>query len=200
MKQQNLFDAKTKRRYTRTQHGGLVSKGRRKLERPFSPRKWMHLVLKSEKAKGKLSFLAAHNQTFIRTLLYEKAERFGISLTDHVNMGNHLHIKVRSGSKPQFQKFLKSITGRIARHVTGARRGRKFGTFWQGLAYTRVLMTSFEELRLHNYFCANRTEHVAGKAKRAEFLRDMNEWLSHERTRAKTATSMSFEDTAPAWA
>jgi len=200
MKQQNLFDTKTNRRYGRTQYGGLNSKGHRKLERPFSPRKWMHLVLKSDKAYGKLSFLAAHNQTFIRTLMYEKAKRFGIALNDHVNMGNHLHIKVRSGSRSQFQKFLKSITGRIARHVTGARRGRPFGRFWEGLAYTRVLMTSFEELRLHNYFCANRTEHVAGKAKRAEFLQDMNEWLSRERQRAKDERPMSFEDTAPAWA
>lgn len=183
VKQQNLFDKETKRRYGRTQYGGLKSKGHRKLERPFSAKKWLHLVLKSDKANGKLSLKTAPNQTFIRTLIYDKGERFGVTVGDFVNMGNHLHIKVRAGSRLQFQKFLKSITGRIARHVTGARRGKAFGRFWQGLAYTRVLMSGIEELRLSRYFSANRLESIAGKARREEFLDEMNDWLKEERRR-----------------
>ncbi|MBX3021428.1 MAG: transposase [Bdellovibrionales bacterium] len=201
MKQQSLFDSKTKSRYGRTEYGGLKTKGHRKLERPFYSRKWIHLVLKSDKAYGKLSLKAAPNQTFIRELIYSKARKFGVSVGDFVNMGNHLHIKARCSSRGQFQKFLKSVTGRIARKVTGARRGNKFGRFWQGLAYTRVLMSSVEEMRLHNYFCANRLEGLAGRARREEYLSEMNAYLRKQRGRAKReARSYSFEDTAPAWA
>lgn len=203
MKQQNLFDKQTKQRYGRTQYGGLKRKGHRKLERPFSAKKWIHLVLKSDKANGKLSLKATANQTFIRALIYDKGDRFGITVGDFVNMGNHLHIKVRACSRIQFQKFLKSITGRIARHVTGARRGKKFGRFWQGLAYTRVLMSGIEELRLSRYFSANRLEGIAGKGRREEFLDEMNNWLKQERQKGKSRgppRRMSFEDTAPAWA
>lgn len=203
MKQQTLFDKDTKRRYGRTAHGGRLSIGHRKLERPFSAKKWMHLVLKSDRANGKLSFKSATNQSFIRTLVYDKGARFGVEVADFVNMGNHLHIKVKSGSRLQFQKFLKSITGRIARYVTGARRGKKFGRFWQGLAYTRVLMSGLEEIRLGRYFSANRLESIAGKARREDFLAEMNSWLKEERRRGKSRAPPrrnSFEDTAPAWA
>lgn len=203
MKQQTLFDKETKQRYGRTQYGGLKSKGHRKLERPFSAKRWLHVVLKSDRANGKLSLKAAANQTFIRTLIYDKGERFGVNVADFVNMGNHLHIKVGAGSRPQFQKFLKSITGRIARHVTGARRGKAFGRFWQGLAYSRVLMSRIEEIRLLRYFSANRLEEIAGKARREEFLREMNDWLKQEREWGKGRAPpyrQSFEDTAPAWA
>ncbi|MBX3022865.1 MAG: transposase [Bdellovibrionales bacterium] len=201
MKQQSLFNKETKSRYGRTEYGGLKTKGHRKLERPFHQRKWMHLVLKSDKAYGKLSLKGANNQNFIRQLVYDKAKQFGVSIGDFVNMGNHLHIKARSSSRLQFQKFLKSITGRIARYVTGARRGRKFGRFWQGLAYTRVLASSLEERRLHNYFCANRMEDLAGKKRREKYLNEMNEYLKQQRKRAKSdQRSYSFEETAPAWA
>src|SRR5262245_44267250 len=82
MKQQSLFESETKRRYKRTEHGGMSTKGQRKLERPFGRRKWIHLVLKSDKAYGKLSLLSAQNQVFVRSLLYEKAKRFGVDLAD----------------------------------------------------------------------------------------------------------------------
>lgn len=202
MKQQNLFPKDIKRRYGRTQYGGLSSKGHRKLERPFSSRKWIHLVLKSDKANGPLSFLSTNHKIFIQRLIAEKSRKFGVTIGDYVNMGNHLHIKLRAGSRTQFQKFLKSITGRIARHVTGARRGKRFGRFWQGLAYTRILMSRLEETRLHHYFCANRVEKLAGKVRREEYLSEMNAWFRSLRNKARGKGPLrDFDSTAPAaWA
>ena len=164
----------------------------------------MHLLLKSEKAKGNLSLLSAKNQIYIRQLIYSKGEHFGVLIGDFVNMGNHLHIKVRTATREQFQSFLKAITCLIARFVTGARRGKKFGRFWQGLAFTRVLTSSLEELRLRGYFSANRTEQVAGRAKREEFLKEFNAWARADRFRAKSKEppreGYSFEDGAQrAW-
>lgn len=184
-KQTSLFDyfdtKETRKRYGRTQHGGATGKGHRKLERPLSTRKWIHLVLKSDKARGKLSFLTPTNKILIQRILKEKAKKFGVSLADQANVGNHLHLKVRITSRESFQKFLKSITTLIARKITGARKGKPFGRFWQGLAFTRVLTSRTEELNLMGYIMANRIEAATSVETRDKFLRRFNSWVYRER-------------------
>ena len=179
--QKNLFEyfdmKDTKRRYGRTQHGGAKTKGRRKQERPLSTKHWIHLVLKSDKARGKLSLLAVRNQSFIEKTLKTKAKRFGVRLAEHVNVGKHLHLKIKIASRTNFQKFLKAVTTLIARHVTGARKGKPFGRFWQGLAFTRVLKTALEELNLRGYLEANRKEATHSYAAREVYLKDFNRWV-----------------------
>ncbi|MBY0383798.1 hypothetical protein K2X05_01455, partial [bacterium] len=69
-----------------------------------------------------MSFLSVKNQNFIRELQSKKAKRFGIKVARFVNVGNHLHFKIRISSRENFQKFLKSLTTQIARYVTGARK------------------------------------------------------------------------------
>src|SRR3954464_5740748 len=112
-KQISLFDKKTKKRYSKTIHGGATSKGFRKEERPFNPKKWLHLVLKSEKAKGKLNLLAAQNQIWIQQHIETTAKRFGVKIGDYANVGNHLHLKIKSSNRILFKRFLRTITGRI---------------------------------------------------------------------------------------
>ena len=188
-KQTNLFEyfkePMVKRRYSRTVHGGATTKGHRKLERPLSTKKWVHLVLKSDKAKGEFSLLSAKNKIFIERLIRSKAIRFGIRVADRANVGTHLHLKIKMSSRENFQKFLKSITAQIARYVTGARRGKSFGKFWQGLAYSRVLTSDKENLILGGYFMANREEAVAGKQGRDVFLAKFYDWVYQERRRSK---------------
>lgn len=98
------------------------------------------------------------NKSMVEKLIQEKSKKFHVKIADIVNMGNHLHIKLKIVSRLSFQKFLISITGLIARKITGARRGKTFGKFWQGLAFTRVVKTSLEELQLRGYFEANRRQ------------------------------------------
>jgi REP element-mobilizing transposase RayT len=179
--QTNFFDKDTKKRYSRTQHGGMKSKGRRKLERPLSTKNWIHLVLKSDKAIGKLSFPHAPNKIAVQKILKDKARKFGVSIADQANVGNHIHLKIRITSRTSFQRFLKAVTTLIARKITGARRGKKFGRFWQGLAYTRVLKSYIEELNLKGYFHANRNEAEYGPAARERMLKAFNKWIYQER-------------------
>src|SRR5690606_40033446 len=114
----------------------------------------------------------------------EKSKKFYITIGDYANVGNHLHLKVRCKYRWQLQNFLRSITTVVARHVTGAKRGHKVGRFWQGLAFTRVLTSSIEELRLSGYFKANRIEAQKGHQARQAFLKMFNRWvyqLTHSR-------------------
>jgi REP element-mobilizing transposase RayT len=180
-KQSNLFDKDTKKRYNRTSHGGAPTKGKRKLERPLSSKQWIHLVLKSDKAKGHMSFLNPKHKIFVEQLLKEKASKFGVRIADQVNVGNHVHLKIRIHSRELFQKFLKSVTTLIARKVTGARKGKPFGRFWQNLAYTRVLKSYIEELNLRGYFQANLVEASMGYEARERALKRFNKWVYEER-------------------
>lgn len=178
-RQTSLFDnlPSEKKRFSRTIHGGTRARGRRKLERPLSTKRPIHLILKSSKAKGKLSFLKPEHQIFIQNLIYTKAKRFGVRVADLANVGNHLHIHVRTSSRAAFQKFLKSISSLIARRVTGARRGKAFGRFWDALAYTRVLRSRIEELRLRGYLKGNRIEAESSRAEREEYMKQFNAWV-----------------------
>ena len=124
-----LFDyhdsGATKRKYGRTSHGGISSEGKRKEYRPLAEKKWIHLTLKSAKAKGEWSFLTPKNRKIINDILKSKAKKWGVQLAEVVNVGNHLHIKLRFKYREGFQNFLRSVTSLIARKITNARRGYK---------------------------------------------------------------------------
>lgn len=74
-------------------------------------------------------------------------------------------------------QFLKSFAATLARAITGAKKGNKFGKFWDGLVYTRVLTSKFEELGLKGYFEANHKEREYGLKEREMFLKRFNQWL-----------------------
>ena len=116
----------------------------------------------------------------------KQAEKHFVRIQDFVNAGNHLHLMVRARNRPTFQAFLRSVTAMIARAVTGARRGRPFGKFWDGLAFTRALTSSREERILRDYITANAFEAEFGVMMREEHLmRQAHQpWRRPRRTRA----------------
>lgn len=177
-------DVRYIKRYT---HGGTSLKKRRKTKRYLIPGATTHLVLKSSKAHGNLSFYA--HKKIVSKLLHEKARKFFVEIRDFVNMGNHLHIKIRFKDRKMFQQFLKSYTALLARKITGARRGVRFGKFWDGLAYTRVLTSRLEELSLRGYFEGNHIQRKLGYAERTRYLKRWNRFLYRlKATRAANST------------
>ncbi len=151
-------------------HGGAPSKGRRKVRRPLDVRKPIHLVLKSSRARGDWSLLRDRNRHWIERLVAIKAKKFGVQIQGYVNVGNHLHIKLKLRDRNGFQKFLKAVTALIARRVTGARKGAPKGQFWDALAYTKVIRVWRQEQTLNRYLHANQIEVWHGRAIRDEEL------------------------------
>src|SRR5260370_6293633 len=135
--QQSLFDCDLRAELARTAHGGDVRRGLRKLERPVSTRRPMHVVLASRRAVGSWSLL--QHRKAVREALRQMAGRFGIRIYDFANVGTHLHLLVRARRRDAFQAFLRSFAGIVARRVTGARRGRPIGRFFSDLAWSRVV-------------------------------------------------------------
>src|ERR1700733_11314140 len=108
-------------------HGGAETKGKRKTRRPLDPKYPVHMILRATTAKGRLSMLQKRSRAPIYQLVYRKADKFGVRLEAFANVGNHLHFKIRFRRREDFQRYLKSISALIARHVTGARKGKPFG-------------------------------------------------------------------------
>ena len=137
----------------------------------------MHLVLKSSKATGRYWMLNHRHAKPINKLISLKARKFGIELKEFVNMGNHIHFQLRAYSRKSFQAFLRAITNLIARLVTGAKKGNKFGRFWDGLAFSRIVSTFEEQIRLEGYLVGNKVERRLGYNARQAYLQALNKWI-----------------------
>lgn len=101
-----------------------------------------------------------------------------MQVADFVNMGNHFHLKAKAKRKEDLQRFLRIIGAQIARYIMKANKGESKGKFWDGLIFSRLLMTAMEELRLKGYFQANRIEKTEGQKKRREFLLKHRDWVN----------------------
>jgi REP element-mobilizing transposase RayT len=158
--QRPLFPHDVQAELARTEHGGAVRRGCRKLERPVSVRRPMHVVLSSDKARGPWS-LRKHAPA-VQEALRAMAQRFAIRIYDFANVGSHLHLLVRARRRESFQAFLRSFAGIVARRVTGARRGRPCGRFFSGIAWSRVVGWGRDYLGVRHYVFRNQIEGSVG--------------------------------------
>src|SRR6266404_7413017 len=158
--QRSLFPHDVHAELARTEHGGAVRRRRRKLERPVSVRRPMHVVLSSHRARGPLS-LREHDRA-VRDALRAMAHRFGIRIYDFANVGTHLHLLIRARRRESFQGFLRSFAGIVARRVTGARRGHPSGPFFSGIAWSRIVGWGRDYLGVRHYVFRNQIEGALG--------------------------------------
>jgi len=167
--QLSLFDRPAQRELARTRHGGDVRRGQRKLDRPVSTRRPMHLVLTSHRARGPWS-LRKHDRA-IREVLRRMARRFDVRIYDFANVGSHLHLVLRARRREGFQAFLRSFAGIVARRITGARRARPSGRFFDALAWSRVVTWGRDYWGLRHYVFRNEIEGAQGPRIRQAFER-----------------------------
>ncbi|MBI2606772.1 MAG: transposase [Deltaproteobacteria bacterium] len=106
------------------EHGGGLRAGRRKTYRPFDPRKPIHIVLRSSRARGDWSLLAPANARRVSTIVSKFAKKFRVRVMQFENVGNHVHLLVQAGRREDFRSFMRTIPAQIATAVTGARKGR----------------------------------------------------------------------------
>lgn len=143
---------------------------KRKERRPLSPHKPVHLVMKASVAKGALNMRRPATATRVWSIIQREAKRRHVKIERYVNVGNHLHFKLRFAETKGFQAFLRTISCLIARTVTGAKKGKPFGRkFWDFLAFTRVITSFKEERGIDRYLEANTLEAEVGKFAREWF-------------------------------
>jgi REP element-mobilizing transposase RayT len=134
-----LFPRGTLAALTRAEHGGDVGRGRHKGARPFSSRRPLHVVMRSDRAVGDWSMLCPVHRATIANLMRTLAPRYRVRVYQFANVGNHLHFVVGAKDRHGFQSFLRAFAGLAARAVTGARKGAPVGRFWTSTTYSRLL-------------------------------------------------------------
>jgi REP element-mobilizing transposase RayT len=167
----------------RSEHGGGVRRGKRKVARPIATRKPMHVVLRSSRAVGEWSFLRKKNRVAIEALLEQISRRYGIRVIKFQNVGNHLHLLIQGKSRVLLQSFLRTLPAKIALAITQAKKGNPQGRFFDEIIFSRVVEWGREILRLKNYFFKNQLE-AAGLP---EAL--VTRWRSFEKITRKNLSS-----------
>ena len=142
-------------------HGGDLRKGKRKIARPFSHKHAVHLVLRSVKARGHWSLLTRANEHLVEKLLKACAAQYHIKVYRFVNVGNHLHLLIKTeakqyvSAKRDFHAFLRQFAGAVAFQITGAKKASPKGGFWEKLAYSRIVSWGREYQGMKDYFTKN---------------------------------------------
>ena len=144
--------------------GSLLKQSHAKSKRPMSTKRPIHLVLKSKMATGSRSMLSPRHESKVRDIIRRHALRCGLRVYHYANGGNHLHLVVRIHSRELFKRFLRVISGLIARAVLQAEKSSgqlKSGeTFWQARPFTRIASWGRDYLRLSKYMLLNNLEAI----------------------------------------
>ena len=161
--------------------GGTLFKKRkgRAHPRPLYTRYTMHLVLRSQKAKGEWSFKRAKNETQIKDLVKKFAERHGVRILTMANVGNHLHFQMKLSNRYTYPRFIRALSAAIAMKITGCNRWsrkkykEKFGEklkFWDYRPFTRIIQSYRALLRLRDYIAINQLEGLGYAREKARFI------------------------------
>ena len=147
-------------------HGSDINTGKRKEARPFSHKHPIHLVFRSSRAKGAWNLLLPKNARRVERILKTCSEAYGIKVYRFVNVGNHLHVLVKTDARhwrqgrTKLAGFLRRFAGEIAFQVTGAKKGSSRGGFWDRLVYSKIISWGSQFENVIQYFTKNFFESV----------------------------------------
>jgi REP element-mobilizing transposase RayT len=152
-------------------YGGILLRTRagRARGRPLSTRDTMHLVLRSSKAVGALSFRRHAGR--IEAILRKFADKNAVRILSFANVGNHLHLHMRLSNRQLYKRFIRALTAAIAMAVSGSSRWKKSaGKFWDYRPFTRIVKSWRGHLRLKDYIQINQLEGSGLRRAQAEWI------------------------------
>jgi hypothetical protein len=120
----------------RPDFGGSLLLGKRKEARPLSTKHPLHLILKSEKARGSLSFI---NHRFALELALSKvASQFKIKIYDKSVNNDHIHMVILFKSKEAYKSFIRVLSAEIVR-IISKKTKTPLKDFFTQRPYTKIL-------------------------------------------------------------
>ena len=139
MKQLKLFKS------GKIEHGGRLSAGKRNTLKPLHTKKSVHLVLKT---KGEKSLYK--NRDFVQKTIQRQAGLAGVKLYGLSIQHDHIHHSILFSDRSQYKKFVRSVTGLLA---------RRFGRgLWKYRPYTKVVEWGRQLNNLRAYIEMNELE------------------------------------------
>jgi REP element-mobilizing transposase RayT len=137
--------------------------------RPVATKEAMHLVLRSDRAKGPKSLLKY--DTIIRAVIAKLAKRHGVRIYRIVNAGNHLHITLKLSKQFMWKGFISGITGGIARTIQRKRDSGVEQRFWNSRPFTRLIAWGRDYNVVNDYLVLNQLEADGAVPPRSQMLR-----------------------------
>lgn len=127
--------------------GKFLKNSNPKIARPISTKKAMHVVLRSSIAKNELSFLSYKRRAKIEKTILKQAKLFNIKVYKLAINGNHIHLLIKLYFRDSYSKFIRAVTGLIARITLGIERGKaklqrgctRLRKFWDYRPFTRIV-------------------------------------------------------------
>ncbi len=153
--QQQAFDF-FKKRIPKT-FGGQALQGKRKSKRPLSVKSAIHLVIKSEKAKGALSFVS--HQSVLGKAISAISKKWNITVYDKAVNFDHVHFVIKIKSELDYRSWIRELTSEIVRLIS-VRTGSKLTQFFSLRPWTRILHWGRDFKNVRNYLVLNQMEVV----------------------------------------
>jgi len=139
------------------EHGGDFQKGKRKTKRPFAKKKPMHVTLRRSNNYSNVSLL--RKQRGIEKTIYDLAKKHQVHLYELAVNSNHIHLLLRGYYLRNFQNFLRDVSIKIVRLMTGTRKGRKLeSSFWAARPWSRIVEWGRAFVAAKDYVFRNRLE------------------------------------------
>jgi hypothetical protein len=149
-----LFQVSAQKKYF---GGAYLKNSHAKVKRPITVKAPMHLVMRSELAKGPCSLLKVERR--VQKIIYDQGRKFAVKVYRLANAGNHLHLIILPRSRRAFLGFVRAISGLIARAVLKVQRGCSKGLkFWAQRPFTRIVSWGREYREVCNYLLQNTLE------------------------------------------
>lgn len=139
----------------------LLSRGRRKAQRPLSIRRPIHLILKAESGLRKY-------ERRITRLTFTHAEKSGVRIYRMVVNSDHIHCLVKIHSRRAYNSFIRAITGMMS---------LVFKIKWHHRPATRIASWGKDFKRLLSYLKLNEWEALGHLEYQPERTRRLPEWL-----------------------
>ena len=136
--------------------------------RPLATKEALHLVLRSDRARGPKSLLKY--DSVVKAVISKLARRHGVRIYRIVNAGNHLHITLKLSKQFLWHGFISGITGGIARAV-GFQRDSTNQGFWNSRPFTRVIAWGRDYNVVKDYHTLNQLEADGALPPRSQMLR-----------------------------
>lgn len=186
--QQSLFSLAPKRgRKPQKPHdhfgGSYLKNYNPKSKRPIDTKKALHVVLRSSHATGDKSFKNKKYEARVWQIVSFHAQKTGIRVYEYANAGNHLHLLLRTKNRSDYNTFIRTITGLIARVVGKSERGVPLKKkFWDGRPFSRVVSFAKREFQtVKNYLLRNVLEAIGWMpyvARDKHLPVDLRRWLT----------------------
>lgn len=137
--------------------GGSLLFGKRKAKRPLSTQAPIHLVLKTEKAKGKLAFVSHKSQ--IEKAISIVSKKYGIKVYEKAINFNHIHMVLRLKTLNSYNSWIRVLTSEIVK-ILSKRTKENLKEFFTHRPYTKIIAWGRQFKRVLDYQILNQLEVV----------------------------------------